>query len=89
MRAIKRINALNEIKRNSRVGANSGETIQYQRRCAKALEKVRYDFLRLIIIMVHLKLYLLIGTIYLKRSNRIDFYWLVCSQLTCDKGEVT
>ena len=30
MRAIKRINALNEIKRNSHVGANSDETTQYQ-----------------------------------------------------------
>ena len=45
MLAIKRINALNEIKRNTHVGANSGETTQYQRRCAKTLEKVRHDFL--------------------------------------------
>ena len=41
MRAIKRINALNEIKRNSHVGANTGETTQYQGRCAETLEKVR------------------------------------------------
>ena len=69
MRAIKRINALNEIKRNNHVGANSSETTQYQSRCAKILEKVRHDFLRLIIIMILLKIYLLIGTIYLKGSN--------------------
>ena len=43
MRAIKRINALNEIKRNSHAEANSGETTQYQKRCAKTLEKVRHD----------------------------------------------
>ena len=73
MRAIKRINALKEIKRNSHVGANSREIAQYQSRCAKALEKVRHDFLRLIIIMILLKIYLSIGTIYLKGSNWIDF----------------
>ena len=76
MRAIKRINALHEIKRNSHIGANSDETTQYQRRCAKTLEKVRHDFLRLIIISILLKIYLLIGTIYLKGSNRIDFIFL-------------
>ena len=63
MRAIKRINALNEIKRNSHVGANTGETTQYQRRYAKTSEKERYAFLRLTIIMVLLKIYLLIVTI--------------------------
>ena len=52
------------------------ETTQYQGRCAKTLEKVRHAFFRLIIIMVLLKIYLLIGTIYLKRSNRIDFIFL-------------
>ena len=66
VRAIKRINALNEIKRNSHDGANTGETTQYQSRCAKTLEKVRHNFLRLIIL---LKIYLSIGTIYLKGSN--------------------
>ena len=76
MRAIKRINALNEIKRNNHVGANSGETTQYQRRYAKISEKERHAFLRLTIIMVLLKIYLLIGTIYLKGSNRVDFIFL-------------
>ena len=66
MGAIKRINALNEIKRNSHVGANSGETTQYQSCCAKTLEKITHDFLRLIVL---LKIYLSIGTIYLKGSN--------------------
>ena len=69
MRTIKRINPLNEIKRNSHVGTNSGETTQYQSRYAKTLEKVRHHFLRLIIIMILLKIYLSIGTIYLKGSN--------------------
>ena len=87
MRAIKRINTLNERKPNSHVGANIGETTQYQRRCARTLEKIRHDFFA--INNNDPSENLPINRNYLfKRIELNRFYLLVCSRLTCDKGEV-